>query len=72
MNDTQRLDSLALHGLCIAQMADRINGEWVYRWICHFGIEQSVEAPTIREVLDKAVSVIEGEGHAEHRNGQIE
>lgn len=64
MNDSQRLDALAVHGLCIAQVADRIEGEWVYRWICHFGIEQSVEAPTIREAIDHAVNAIEEASHA--------
>jgi len=59
MNDTQRLDSLALHGLCITQLAERADGEWSYRWVCHFGIEQTVQAPTIREAIDQAVERIE-------------
>jgi hypothetical protein len=59
MNDTQRLDALALHGLCIAQLAEKTNGEWSFRWVCHFGIEQSTEAPTIRDAIDQAVEAIE-------------
>lgn len=59
MDDSQRLDALALHGLCVAQLADLVNGEWSYRWVCHFGIEQSLEAPTIREAIDQAVEAIE-------------
>lgn len=59
MNDTQRLDSLATHGLCIAQVGERsMDGVWSYHWICHFGIDQSVEAPTIRQALDLAVETI--------------
>lgn len=59
MNDTQRLDSLDLHGLCITRLDDLKDGAWSSRWVCHFGIEQVVEAPTIREVLDLAVTTIE-------------
>lgn len=59
MDDTQRLDSLALHGLCIMQLAELTDGQWSYRWVCHFGIEQSVQALTIREAIDMAVSTIE-------------
>lgn len=59
MDDSQRLDSLATYGLCVAQLASFIEGEWSYRWVCHFGIEQRVEAPSIREVIDLAVATIE-------------
>jgi len=59
MDDSQRLDSLALHGLCVAQIADIVDGEWSFRWVCHFGIDQSIEAQTIREVIDAAVEAIE-------------
>lgn len=59
MNDTQRLDSLANYGICIAQIAERAaGGDWSYRWVCNFGIDQSIEAPTIREALDLAVETI--------------
>jgi hypothetical protein len=63
MNDTERLDALSIHGLCIAQISERTGGEWCYRWICHFGIEKSVEAPSIREAIDLAVSSIEIGSH---------
>lgn len=58
MDDTQRLDALELHGLCIAQLAEKMNGEWSYRWVCHFGIDEKIEAPTIRQVIDLAVDQI--------------
>lgn len=61
MNDTQRLDALALYGLCVAQIGERKDGEWSYRWVCNFGIEQSIEAPTIRDAIDQAVQIIEAE-----------
>ena len=58
MNDTQRIDALDEHGLCIVKIGERIDGEWSYRWVCHFGIEQSIEAPTSREAIDLAVETI--------------
>lgn len=58
MDDTQRLDALALHGLCITQLAERKDGEWSYRWVCHFGIDQSIEAAAIREAIDLAVEAL--------------
>lgn len=77
MNDTQRLDSLATHGLCVAQIAERISGQWIYRWVCHFNIDQSLEAPTIREAIDAAVAAIEGGDNAaqerhEQENNQFQ
>lgn len=58
MDDTQRLDALAEHGLCVAGNAELVDGAWQYRWVCHFGVDQSVEAGSIREVIDSAVSRI--------------
>lgn len=61
MDDTQRLDSLDLHGLCITRLDTLDEGEWSSRWVCHFGIDQGVEAGTIREAIDRAVSLVTGE-----------
>lgn len=61
MNDTQRLDSLEEHGLCVAGVATLDKGEWTCRWVCHFGIDRSVEAESIREVIYLAVSSISTE-----------
>lgn len=58
MDDTQRLDSLAEHGLCICGNSYLLDGVWSYSWVCHFGIDQRVEAPTIREAIDQAVDTI--------------
>ena len=60
MDDTQRLDSLAEHGLCLAGISTFQNGEWSYRWVCHFGIDRSVEASTIRDAIDLSVCEILG------------
>lgn len=59
MDDTLRLDALAKHGLCVAQHQTKTEGEWASQWSCNFGIDNSVWAPSIREVIDLAVSVIE-------------
>lgn len=59
MDDTQRIDALSNHGLCITQLMELTDGEWSYRWVCHFGIDQKVEALTIREAIDSAVATIE-------------
>lgn len=73
MNDTQRLDSLDLHGLCITRLDELQGGKWSSRWVCHFGIDQSVTAMTIREALDKAVAIIEeGESHVAEEGLQQE
>lgn len=71
MDDTQRLDALSLHGLCIAQISERANGEWSSRWVCHYGIDKSVDAPTIREAIDSAVVKIEGAGHVKYCDGDV-
>lgn len=55
MDDTQRLDALGQYGLCIVQHQQRIEGQWIAHWHCHYGIDQSVTAPTIREAIDLAV-----------------
>lgn len=55
MNDTQRLDALDTYGLCIAHVLVKKEGAWTSRWVCHYGIDQSIEAPTIREAIDGAV-----------------
>lgn len=55
MNDSQRLDALDLHGLCVTRLDYLQDGKWSSHWACHFGIDQSIEAPTIREVIDQAV-----------------
>lgn len=65
MNDTQRLDSLAEHGLCVAGISILNNGEWSYRWVCHFGIDRSVEAESIRDAIDMAVLQIVEDGERE-------
>lgn len=59
MNDTLRIDALGNHGLCIVQLMELASGVRSVRWVCHFGIDQQVEAPTIREAIDLAVAAIE-------------
>ncbi len=71
MNDTQRLDALDTHGLCIVQMLERRGGEWSSRWVCHFGIEQSVERDTIRDAIDSAVQTIEEANRNELSNPSL-
>lgn len=58
MDDTQRLDSLAEYGLCVSQHSLLQNDQWTERWVCHFGIGESLEGETIREVIDAAVELI--------------
>lgn len=58
MNDTQRIDALSNHGLCVVQLMELKDGNWSVRWVCHFGIDQKVEALTIREAIDLAVATI--------------
>lgn len=55
MDDTQRLDAIGKYGLCIVQHQQRINGQWSPTWECHYGIDKSVSAQTIREAIDMAV-----------------
>lgn len=58
MDDTQRLDALAQHGLCVSLNSHLQDGQWTERWVCHFGIGECLEGATIREVIDAAVELI--------------
>lgn len=71
MDDTRRIDALSSHGLCITQLMELRGEEWLIRWVCHFGIDQKVEALTIREAIDSAVREIEGAGNGKHRDGEV-
>lgn len=54
MDDTQRLDAIDEHGLCIASQDTLTNAGWTRAWVCHYCDRMAV-APTIREALDAAV-----------------
>lgn len=54
MTDTERLDAIGDHGLCLAAEDTLADGQWTRRWICHYG-EKVLTAPTIREAIDSAV-----------------
>ena len=54
MTDTERLDAIGDYGLCLAAEDTLTDGQWIRRWICHYG-EQVLIAPTIREAIDAAV-----------------
>ncbi len=61
MDDTQRLDAIDEHGLCIASQDTLTNAGWTRAWICHYG-EKALVAPTIREAIDAAVLDIATDG----------
>ncbi len=56
--DTERLDAIGEHGLCISRHdvlgPNGWNERWDERWVCHYQDRMAV-APTIREALDAAV-----------------
>ena len=52
--DTERLDAIGEHGLCISRHDVMGPDGWDERWVCHYGDRMAV-APTIREALDAAV-----------------
>lgn len=61
MNDTQRLDALGKYGLCIARHYERVEGRWRSHWVVNYGIDKSLEAPTEREAIDRAVADLQAE-----------
>jgi hypothetical protein len=52
--DTERLDAIGEHGLCISRHDVLGPNGWDERWVCHYQDRMAV-APTIREALDAAV-----------------
>lgn len=64
MNDTQRIDALSNHGLCVVQLMELKDGNWSVRWVCHFGIDQKTEGATVREAIDQALEAIGGISYA--------
>lgn len=64
MNDTQRLDAFESHGLFLTQHAYLENGVWFSQWVCHYGLDQKIEAGSLREVIDAAILQIQGEENA--------
>lgn len=61
MNDTQRLDALGEYGLCLVRHDELVAGRWLQRWVVNYGVGKSLEAPTEREAIDRAVADLQAE-----------
>lgn len=58
MDDTQRLDALDKHGLCLTGHDALGPDGWTRVWSCHYQ-DRHVVAPSLREAIDAAVLDIE-------------
>jgi hypothetical protein len=66
MTDTDRLDAIGKHGLCITRYDTLASdGVWKEHWICHYR-DRSAVAATLREAIDSAVLDIVTEGQRAH------
>lgn len=54
MTDSERLDALDHHGLCLATHDTLGPLGWTRVWVCSY-LDRGIVAPTLREAIDAAV-----------------
>jgi hypothetical protein len=62
LTDTQRLDAIGKHGLCVAQHLEHGPEGWAEEWVVAYsyaGMDRLVTAATIRAALDLAILDLE-------------
>ena len=68
MNDTERLDAIGKHGLCIAQHQELTPGGWEIIWVVLYGNmgDRLVTSHDIRVAIDTAVLDLTTNGLTPH------
>lgn len=64
--DTELLEAIGLHGLCVCTQDTLEKGIWYRSWLCIFDGDQVVQGDSIRIVIDIAVDIIESKNISKH------